>query len=420
MRIYKNGRNTVGNKLELAVSGQKFAVVAEHIDAEAYPDSEIIDLQGKLIVPPFADLHIHLDYVYSHNPMHSEESEGTLFSGIEDWSAMKQGITAETLKDNARKAIRKQIGFGVQYVRTHVDVTDPELKGLRAMQEIQREVAPYMDLQIVAFPQEGMYAYPNGDKCVEEALKMGAEVVGAIPHFEHNAELGRKSVAKAFELAEKYGRLVDIHCDEIDDPMSRFVADMAAEAVAYGNGRRVSASHTCAMGSYDGTYARRLINTLQKANMNFVVCPAENLHLQGRGDAFPRRRGITRVRELMDAGLNVCLGQDSIMDPWYPLGSGNLMNILDIGLHACHLTDDEHIWNALDLITVNGARAFGVADEEYGLAAGKPASFLVLDATNAYEAICLRSRVLRSVRKGSELFERHVDEFEDCVSYIRG
>ena len=420
MRIYKNGRNTVGKSLELAVDGEKFVAVAEHIDAEAYPGSEVVDLQGRLVIPPYADLHIHLDYVYSHNPMHSNQSEGTLFSGIEDWAEMKRGISAEDLKENARKAIRRQIGFGVQYVRTHVDVTDPELKGLRAMQELQREVAPYMDLQIVAFPQEGMYAYSGGDQCVEAALKLGADAVGAIPHWEYNAALGRKSIEKAFDLAAKYNRLVDIHCDEIDDPMSRFVADMAAEAIAYGNGSRVSASHTCAMGSYDASYARRLISTLQKAGMNFVVCPAENLHLQGRGDVYPRRRGLTRVRELMDAGLNVCLGQDSIMDPWYPLGSGNLMNILDIGVHACQLTDDAHIWNALDLITVNGAKAFGLAEEDYGLAAGRPASFLVLDAENAYEAVCLRARVLRSVRKGNELFERRINEFETCVPYICG
>lgn len=419
MRIYKNGKNVAGNRLELVVDGQKFAAVAERIEADLYPGAEVVDLQDKLVIPPYADLHIHLDYVYSHKPSHSQENEGTLFSGIEDWSSMKRSISAETLKENARKAIRRQIGFGVQYVRTHVDVTDPELKGLRAMQELQEEVAPYMDLQIVAFPQEGMYAYPGGDRCVEEALKLGAEAVGAIPHWEHSAQLGRKSVERAFELAAQYDRLVDIHCDEIDDPMSRFVADMAEEAIDYGNGSRVSASHTCAMGSYDATYARRLISTLQRAGMNFVVCPAENLHLQGRGDVYPRRRGITRVKELIDAGLNVCLGQDSIMDPWYPLGSGNLMNILDIGIHACHLTDDESIWNALDLITVNGAKAFGLKDADYGLGAGKPASFLVLDAQNGYEAVCLRARVLRSVRKGVELFARRIDEFESCASYIR-
>ena len=166
MRIYKNGKNVVGNRLELAVDGQKFAAVAERIDADLYPGAEVVDLQDKLVIPPYADLHIHLDYVYSHKPSHSQENEGTLFSGIEDWSSMKRSISAETLKENARKAIRRQIGFGVQYVRTHVDVTDPELKGLRAMQELQEEVAPYMDLQIVAFPQEGMYAYPGGDRCV--------------------------------------------------------------------------------------------------------------------------------------------------------------------------------------------------------------------------------------------------------------
>lgn len=418
MHIYKNGKSATGQRLEFAIENQSFAAVAEHIDADLYPGSGVTDLEGRLVIPPYVEPHIHLDYVYSLHTAQNTECEGTLFSGIENWSAMKKDIDIDVLKENARRAIRQQIGYGVQYVRTHVDVTDPELKGLRAMQEIQREVAPYMELQLVAFPQEGMYAYPGGDRCVEEALKLGAEVVGGIPHWEHSARLGRKSVERTFELAEAYGRLVDIHCDEIDDSMSRFVEDMAAESIAHGNGVRVCASHTCAMGSYDAGYARRLMDTLQRAGMNFVVCPAENLHLQGRGDAYPRRRGITRVRELMDAGLNVCFGQDSIQDPWYPLGSGNLMHILDIGLHACQLTDNAHIWNALDMVTMNGARALGISEERYGIAVGRPANFLVLDAKDAYEAICMRARVLRSVREGRELFLRSSREFERCVPYI--
>lgn len=420
MRIYKNGRDAAGRRMELAVDNQRFADVAHRIDENLYPGCACIDLQGKMIVAPYVEPHIHLDYVYSYRPLAKPDSEGTLFSGISDWAQMKEDLPAETLKENMRRAIRRQIGYGVQYVRTHVDVTDPQLKGFRAMQEIREEYAPYLDIQIVAFPQEGMYSFPEGDRCVEEALKMGADAVGAIPHFEHCAQLGRKSVARAFELAEKYGKRIDIHCDEIDDSNSRFVEDMAAEAIARGYGSRTSASHTCAMGSYDAGYFRRLVDTLRKSEMRFVVCPAENLHLQGRGDSVSRRRGVTRARELMDAGLYVCFGQDSIMDPWYPLGSGNLMNILDIGLHACQLTDAEHIWRGLDMITCNGAQALGIPDDQYGIAAGKPANFLVLDAGDAYEAICLRSRVLRSVRRGEELFVRANDEFEFCNPVIRG
>ena len=420
MLIYENGRTAKGDHFEFVVEDDHFAEVGEKIDKKKYPQSTVIDLHGKLVTPPFAEPHIHLDYVYSRDPKKNLDSNGTLFSGIENWSKMKGLISTETLKANARRAIRQQISYGVQHVRTHVDVTDPELKGFRAMQEIQKEVEPYIDLQLVAFPQEGMYAFKGGDACVEEALKLGAEAVGAIPHCEHSRELGRKSVKRAFELAEKYNRLIDIHCDEIDDPMSRFVEDMASEAIDRNCGPRVSASHTCAMGSYAPSYFFHLLDTLKKAQINFVVCPAENLHLQGRGDTSSRRRGITRVNELMQSGLNVCFGQDSILDPWYPLGSGNLMNILDIGLHACQLTEEEKIWNALDLITVNGAKALGIPENEYGIAAGKPASFLVLNAGDAYEAICLRACVLRSVRKGKELFVRNEESFQSCDSYLLG
>lgn len=420
MLIYKNGRTAKGDRFEFVVEEDHFAEVGEEIDEKKYPQSEVIDLHNKLVIAPFVEPHIHLDYVYSRDPKRNLDSRGTLFSGIENWSKMKGRISTETLKANARRAIRQQISYGIQYVRTHVDVTDPELKGLRAMKEIQKEVEPYIDLQLVAFPQEGMYAFKEGEACVEEALKLGAEAVGAIPHCEHSNQLGRKSVKRVFELAEKYNCLIDIHCDEIDDPMSRFIEEMASEAIDRNCGGRVSASHTCAMGSYSPSYFFHLLDTLKKAQINFVVCPAENLHLQGRGDTSSKRRGVTRVDELMQGGLNVCFGQDSILDPWYPLGSGNLMNILDIGLHACQLTEEEKIWKALDLITVNGAKALCIPESEYGIAAGKPASFLVLDAGDAYEAICLRACVLRSVRKGKELFVRSEEPFQSCNPYLQG
>ena len=401
--------------MEFAVQAGKFIAVSDFVNPDNYPGCETINLNGRMVTPPFVEPHIHLDYVYSLEGRKAAAQRGTLFQGIAEWSNMKSGVSGEKIKANARRAIHRMIEGGVQYVRTHVDITEPNLTGLRAMQELQQEVAPYLYMQLVAFPQEGMLSYPNGEKLLEQALKMGAEVVGGIPHYEHSARQGHEAIQKAFELAAKYDRLIDLHCDENDDPGSRFIEDMAAAAIAYGNGSRVSASHTCAMGSYPASYALKLMGTLCKADMQFVVCPAENLHLQGRGDGYPRRRGITRVKELLDNGLNVCFGQDSIQDPWYPLGSGNLLHIMDIGLHACQLTDDTSIWRCMDLITVHGAKALHLDD--YGIKVGNAASFVVVDAANAYEAACEQPRVLQSVRKGVTLFARKPDAFEVAAPY---
>ncbi|MBY0096100.1 cytosine deaminase [Mesobacillus maritimus] len=366
---------------------------------------KVIDVNGKIVLPPFVEPHIHLDYVLTAGTPRWNQS-GTLFEGIQIWSERKKVVkeSKEEIKNRALQALHMQIKHGVQHVRTHVDITDPSLLGLEALLEVKEEIKPYVDLQLVAFPQEGIYSYPKGDELLEEALKMGADVVGGIPHYEFTREDGVRSVQKSMELAYRYGKMVDIHCDEIDDEQSRFVEVVAAEAYKLGMGEWVTASHTTAMGSYNDAYTYKLFKLLKQSNINFVSLPKANLHLQGRFDSYPKRRGLTRVKELLEADMNVCFGLDSIMDPWYPLGDGNLMSVVDTGLHACHMTGYNDIVSALNLITTNGAKTLNLLDT-YGIKEGNPANLVVIDATSEYDVIRLQSTVLYSIRNGEVLVE---------------
>ncbi|MGN0691863.1 MAG: cytosine deaminase, partial [Oscillospiraceae bacterium] len=370
---------------------------------------DVTNLKGKLVCEPYCDPHIHLDYVFTAESF-SENGTGTLFDGIASWSESKSGLSEREITERARAGLREQILGGTQYIRTHVDVTDPKLTGLKAMLKLRAEMADLAEIQIVAFPQEGMYSYKGGAELVEEALKMGADCVGAIPHFEYTSEIGAKSVKKAVELAVKYDKLVDIHCDETDDEASRFVELLAYEAMDNGIGEKTTASHTCAMGSYNNAYAFKLFKLLKRSGLNFISCPTENIHLQGRYDTYPKRRGLTRVKELLDEGINVCFAQDSICDPWYPLGNGNLMYVLDAGFHICHLTAPEYMKKALDLISRNGAKTLHLGDEYY-IREGNPASFIVIDAENDFDALRNRAGAVMSVRKGKVLFEKRPVEY---------
>lgn len=367
-------------------------------------DSTSINVEGKLVLPPFVEPHIHLDYVLTAGTPRWNQS-GTLFEGIQCWSERKLVIkeTKEDIKNRALKALNMQMKHGIQHVRTHVDITDPSLLGLEAMLEIREEIKPWMDVQIVAFPQEGIYAYPKGDELLEEALKMGADVVGAIPHYEFTREDGVKSVKKALELAYKYNKMVDIHCDEIDDEQSRFLEVVAAESYKLGMGELVTASHTTAMGSYNNAYTYKLFKLLKQSKVNFVSLPKANLHLQGRFDSFPKRRGITRVKELLEADINVCFGLDSIMDPWYPLGDGNLQRVVEVGLHACQMTGYNDIVSAYNLITTNGAKTLCL--NHYEIKEGNKANFIVLDTDNEYDAVRCQPAVLYSIRDGEVMVE---------------
>ena len=403
--LFTNAKLKGQNGLQdIYITDGKFKELGPGLAAKVTSE-KVVDLEGKLAVPPYVDPHIHLDYVFTALNPAAANKTGSLFEGIQRWSETKGRLTKEEIKERARQAMKQEILTGVQYIRTHVDVTDPKLTALQAMLELREEVKDTCTLQIIAFPQEGMYAYHGGDKLVEEALTMGADLVGAIPHFEYTREDGVKSVQKAFELAVKYDKMVDIHCDETDDDQSRFIEVLAAEALRSGIAEKATASHTCAMHSYNNAYTYKLFKLLGLSKVNFISCPTENIHLQGRFDNYPKRRGLTRVKELNEAGINVCFAQDSMSDPWYPVGNGNLMNILDAGIHIAQMMSIEEISNSLDLITVNGARTLNILDQ-YGIEAGKPANFIVLNAKGEFEAVCNRVSVACSVRDGEFLFER--------------
>lgn len=357
-----------------------------------------LDVNGSLVLPPFIEPHIHLDTTLTAGEPEWNLS-GTLFEGIQRWSERKESLTIEDVKTRSKKAIKWQIAQGIQHIRTHVDVTDPELTALKAMIEVKEELAEFVNIQLVAFPQEGILSYPNGKELLEEAVKLGADVVGGIPHFEFTREYGVESMKISFDLAEKYDKLVDIHCDEIDDEQSRFVEVVANEAYQRGYGDKTTASHTTAMGSYNDAYTAKLFRLLKMSNINFVSNPLINIHLQGRFDTYPKRRGLTRVKEIQAAGMNICFGHDDIFDPWYPLGTGNMLQVLHMGIHAAQLMGYEEIINSIDLVTKNSAKTLHIEDE-YGIEAGKPANFIVLNADNEYDVIRKQAVVTHSYRNG--------------------
>lgn len=386
---------------QIQITEGKIEKIAPSIEANR--DEQMMDVQGNLVLPPFIEPHIHLDTTLTAGEPNWNES-GTLFEGIQRWAERKELLTLEDVKTRAKQALKWQIAQGIQHVRTHVDVTDPELTALKALLEVKEEMASYVDLQLVAFPQEGILSYPNGGELLEESLRMGADVVGGIPHYEFTREYGVESLQAAFKLAEKYDRLVDIHCDEIDDEQSRFVEVVAAEAHRYGMDERVTASHTTAMGSYNDAYTSKLFRLLKLSNINMVANPLVNIHLQGRFDTYPKRRGITRVKELQEAGINVSFGHDDIFDPWYPLGTGNMLQVLHMGIHVTQLMGYDQIVNSIDMITSNSARTLHIEDK-YGIEEGKPANLIVLEAENEYEAIRKQAAVLFSVRNGDVIAE---------------
>lgn len=386
---------------QLAIEQGRIAHIMPQPEGQEWRN-DVLDAQGGLAQPAFVEPHIHLDTTQTAGQPAWNQS-GTLFEGIERWAERKALLTHEDVKQRAWQTLKWQIANGVQYVRTHVDVSDPTLTALRAMLEVKQEVAPWVTLQIVAFPQEGIMSYPNGEALLEEALRLGADVVGAIPHFEFTREYGVESLHKAFALAQKYDRLVDVHCDEIDDEQSRFVETVAALALKLDMGARVTASHTTAMHSYNGAYASRLFRLLKMSGINFVANPLVNIHLQGRFDSYPKRRGITRVKEMLEANINVCFGHDDVFDPWYPLGTANMLQVLHMGLHVCQLMGYSQIDDGLKLITSHSARTLNLTD--YGLAAGNSANLVILPAESGFDAVRRQTPVRYSIRQGAVIAE---------------
>jgi len=359
---------------------------------------ETIDLGGRLVTRPLVEPHIHLDAVLTEGQPRSNAS-GSLFEGIAIWAERVPSLTAEDVLTRAREVLRWQLACGVQHVRTHVDVCDPDLRALRALVELREEARGLVDLQIVAFPQQGIFAYEDGAALMRKAVALGADVVGGIPHYELTREDGVESVLFSFALAEEHGLRVDIHCDETDDDHSRFVEVMVAETIHRSMSGRVTASHTTAMHSYNAAYAYRLVANIARAGLHMVTNPLDNAVLQGRFDTGPIRRGHTRVKQLQAAGVNVAIGHDSVMDPWYPLGYGDPLQAAFVLAHLGHMSGATEIETLLEMITTAPAAVLGV--ESDAVEPGRPADLVVFDAPTFPDALRLvrpRHVVLRAGR----------------------
>ncbi|MFL9452441.1 MULTISPECIES: cytosine deaminase [Nostocales] len=384
--------------VDIGIKDGHISAIASHLSGSAQVE---LDALEQMTSPPFVESHIHLDSVLTAGEPRWNES-GTLFEGIQIWGERKQNLSLEDVKTRAVAMLKQQAARGILYVRTHADVSEPQLIALQALLEVREEVKDWMTLQVVAFPQDGIYSKPENEALLEEALKMGADAVGGIPHYELTREDGVRSVNRIFELAQQYDRLIDIHCDEIDDDQSRFLEVVAACAIRTGIGARVTASHTTAFGSYNNAYAFKLMGFLQQAQINFIANPLINITLQGRTDTYPKRRGVTRVKELWQQKLNVSFGHDCVQDPWYSLGTGSMLDVAHMGVHVCQMTGAPEINACYDMVTVNGAKTLHL-ESEYGIEVGKKASLIVLEASDRYDAIRCRSFPRYVISKGKLL-----------------
>ncbi|MEY4779558.1 MAG: cytosine deaminase [Pseudomonadota bacterium] len=379
---------------DIAILGGKIAEVAPHIAAEA---REEIDAKGRLVTPPFIDPHFHMDATLSLGLPRMNRS-GTLLEGIALWGELRPTLTVDALVDRALRYCDLAVTQGLLAVRTHVDTSDPRLVTVEAMLEVKRRVAPYLDLQVVAFPQDGYYRAKDGVASLTRALDMGADIVGGIPHFERTMEEGRASVEALCRLAADRGLPVDMHCDESDDPLSRHVETLAAQTLRFGLQGRVTGSHLTSMHSMDNYYVSKLIPLMVEAQMNVIPNPLINIMLQGRHDSYPKRRGMTRVRELMAAGLNVSFGHDCVMDPWYAMGSGDMLEVGHMAIHVAQMGSLEEKSAIFQALTTNSARTMGL--QGYGLDKGCNADLIVLQARDPAEALRLKAVKLAVIRRG--------------------
>jgi cytosine deaminase len=372
-------------------------------------DRPELDAAGSLCSPPLVDPHVHMDAVLTvGEPRHNES--GTLIEGILTWADRKPSLTHDDVKTRAREAILWEVAQGTGLIRSHVDVCDPRLTALRALIELREELRDLVELKLIAFPQDGILSYPNGKELMREAMALGCDVIGGIPHYEWTREDGVDEVHFLFDLARETGAPIDLHCDETDDEHSRFLEVVAARTMRDGMEGRVVAGHTTAMGSYNDAYAFKLLQILKRAGVTIVANPLDNIVLQGRFDTYPKRRGMTRVKELDAAGINVACGHDSIMDPWYPLGRGSMLDALSMLVHVAQMTGRAELFRAWEMVTTNPARA---AEVESGVSEGGPANFVVFDCADEAEAIRLRPAARFVVRHG-----RLVAETEPARSVV--
>ena len=381
-------------KVDIAVSNGRIAEVAPRIAGEA---RETLDAAGQLVSPPFVDAHFHMDATLSYGLPRINQS-GTLLEGIALWGELKPQLTFEAIVERALTYCDWAVAKGLLAIRSHVDVCDPRLLAVEALLEVRKRVSPYLDLQLVAFPQDGVLRSPGARENLERALELGVEVVGGIPHFERTMADGAESVRLLCELAARRGLRVDMHCDETDDPMSRHIETLAFHTQRLGLQGRVNGSHLTSMHSMDNYYVSKLIPLMAEAQVSAVANPLINITIQGRHDTFPKRRGMTRVPELLAAGVPVAFGHDCVMDPWYSLGSGDMLEVAHMGLHVAQMTGQEAMRACFRAVTETPAAILGL--EGYGIAPGCHADFVMLQARDPIEAIRLRATRLAVIRRG--------------------
>lgn len=364
----------------------------------ALEGEEVLEGEGGLLLPPFVDCHVHLDTCFSLDAAGPNLS-GTLFEGIRVWSEYRKHLEPKEVKERARRTLKLYQEKGVQFVRSHVDISH-DLTAFEALLELKEEVADEIEIQLVAFPQDGVFTSQKVRENLEEAVRMGADVVGGIPHFELTREHGERSIHYLMELAQKYDKLVDLHCDEIDDEQSRFLEVLAACAYETGMKGRVSASHTTAMHSYNNAYCDKLLRVLKMSGIHIIANPLVNVNLQGRFDTYPKRRGITRIKELLERGIPVSMGHDDIYDPFYPLGNGDMKEVLVMGLHLCHMMGYHELNDSYRIITSYGADTLNIAPEHYGISVGKPANFNVFKSGSFFQVLRSREGIRYFVKNG--------------------
>jgi cytosine/creatinine deaminase len=397
--LVKGGTLPDGRVADIGITGDRIAAVG-NLPAAA---GRTIDATGDLVAPPFVDPHFHMDATLSYG-LPRLNTSGTLLEGIGLWGELRDIATVDAMIDRAVTYCDWAVSMGLLAIRTHVDTTPDHLRGVEAMLEVKRRVAPYLTLQCVAFPQDGLYRAPNGRANLIRALDMGCDVVGGIPHFERTMDDGAESVRDVARIAAERGLMLDIHCDETDDPLSRHVETMAREVTRHGLGGRAAGSHLTSMHSMDNYYVSKLLPLMAESGMTAIPNPLINITLQGRHDSYPKRRGLTRVREMQAHGITVGWGQDCVLDPWYSLGTGDMLDVAFMGLHVAQMTHPDEMRRCFDMVTTQNAAIMGLAD--YGLAPGCAADLVVLDAGHPVEALRLRPDRLCVVARGKVVAER--------------
>jgi cytosine deaminase len=385
--------------IDIGIEGGKIMMVGPALSASAGKE---IDARGRLVSPPFVDAHFHMDATLSLGLPRLNQS-GTLLEGIALWGELKPLLTQEAIAERALAYCDWAVAKGLLAIRSHVDVCDPRLLAVDALLEVKKKVKPYLDLQLVAFPQDGVFRSPGAMELLKTVLDRGVDVVGGIPHFERTMADGAASVRALCEIAAERGLLVDMHCDETDDPMSRHVETLACETQRLGLQGRVTGSHLTSMHSMDNYYVSKLIPLMAEARLNAIANPLINITIQGRHDTYPKRRGMTRVPELMAAGLTVAFGHDCVMDPWYGMGSGDMLEVAHMGLHVAQMTGQDAMRACFAAVTENPARILHL--EGYGIAPGKNADLVILQAADPVEAIRVRATRLAVLRRGKVIAE---------------